>query len=282
MLGKLMKHEWRATKRILIPVNLTIIIITVVECLLFACDVLYHKNSIPLVFLLILLYALSLIALATVSSIYLYVRFYKNLFTHEGYLMFTLPVTPLQLVNSKLIIGMVWTFINIILSAGSLFAIVFSGTYFSAKHGVMKEDFLADLSSVLSGGTTTATSFKEIFGYSVPEFLIVCVITLLISSFFSLAMGYLAIALGQLIEKYKLACSIGFYIALYVVTQIISSCFMIIVNIRNITNASEDFLGASMNIYQSVLPATAVLSLILGIVFYIITLLIIRKKVNLD
>ena len=87
MLGKLLKYEWTATRRILIPVNLTIILITIVGCIFLGTDILQSENSIPLVILLIILYAISMIILDLVSTIYLLVRFYKNLFTAEGYLM---------------------------------------------------------------------------------------------------------------------------------------------------------------------------------------------------
>lgn len=79
MLGKLIKHEWHATKRILLPINLALLLITLVGCLFLGTDILQTENSLPLVILLLLLYALSLIALITVSGIYLLIRFYKNL-----------------------------------------------------------------------------------------------------------------------------------------------------------------------------------------------------------
>lgn len=284
MLGKLMKHEWKATRRILLPINFTIILITIVECLFLATDIFQNKSSLPLVILLLILYALSLLVLSTVSGIYLLVRFYKNLFTREGYLMFTLPVTPVQLLNSKLLVGFLWSAFNTLLSVGSLFSLGFSSAYYASVHGnsSSKGDFLSGFTYALTGGTNTPASFKSVFGYSALELLALCIVTFLIGCFFSLTMGYLAITLGQLIEKYKLACSIGFYIALYVITQILSGILMIGVNIKNITYASGDVLGVSLNIYQTVLPTTAILSLVLGVIFYIITLFVIRKKVNLD
>ena len=44
-----------------------------------------------------------IIAFSILSLILVYVRFYKNFFTDEGYLTFTLPVKRSQLLNSKLI-----------------------------------------------------------------------------------------------------------------------------------------------------------------------------------
>ena len=44
-------------------------------------------------------------------------RFYKNLMTDEGYLMFTLPVSRSQLIWSKLIVSMAWGILSAVLAA---------------------------------------------------------------------------------------------------------------------------------------------------------------------
>lgn len=55
--------------------------------------------------LVIVLVALSLFAFLTLSQLLVYIRFYKNLFTDEGYLTFTLPVKRNHILNSKLLLG---------------------------------------------------------------------------------------------------------------------------------------------------------------------------------
>ena len=60
--------------------------------------------SIFIVFTQLFVY-LGLAAFPLISSVFIYIRFYKNLFTDEGYLTFTLPVKRSQLLNSKLIAG---------------------------------------------------------------------------------------------------------------------------------------------------------------------------------
>lgn len=284
MLRKLMKHEWIATRRILLPVNLTIVLITLVGCIFLGTDILHSENSLPLVILLIVLYALSMIVLSLVSSIYLLVRFYKNLFTAEGYLMFTLPVTPVQLLNSKLFVACLWSFFNTLLILASFFCLGFSSGYYSAIHGDSNEKsaFLSGFLSAMSNGAPESASIQDIFGYSAVELLLLCFAVLFIGTFFSLTMGYLSFALGQLIEKHKLACSIGFYIAFYIGIQIISSILLVVINIRTLLDSTLDTLELTRSIYGSLLPTVAILHLVLGILFYVITFFVIRKKVNLD
>ena len=62
-----------------------------------------------------------------VVSIYIAVRFYKNLYTDEGYLMHTLPVTPRQLLVSKLTVGSLWSFLVTILTLWAVFLIMIFG-----------------------------------------------------------------------------------------------------------------------------------------------------------
>lgn len=285
MLKKLMKHEFEATRRILLPLNLTIVLITVVGCLILCTDILQRDTSLPLVILLIILYALSMIVLTLAAYIYSMVRFYKNLFTSEGYLMFTLPVTHTQLLNSKLIVAFLWNCFNVLLTVGSIFAISFSSSYYAIAHADSaneKSAFLSGFVSALSGGAQTTASFQDIFGYGPLQLLVICCLSLIVGCFFSLTMGYLAIALGQLMERHKLASSIGFYIAFYIVTQILSSILMIVINLNTLLGTELDSLTLTRRIYSSFLPATCIFNLILGVIFYLITRLIIRRKVNLE
>ena len=60
--------------------------------------------------------------LAFVLMIY---RFYKNLMTDEGYLMFTLPVTTGQLIWSKMIVSAVWLLATAAMDVLSMFISVF-------------------------------------------------------------------------------------------------------------------------------------------------------------
>ncbi len=284
MLKKLIKHEWEATRRILLPLNLTIVLITVVGCFFLCTDILQLDNSLPLVILLIVFYALSMIVLTFAAYIYLMVRFYRNLFTSEGYLMFTLPVTRTQLLNSKLIVAFLWNCFNILLTVVSIFAISFSSSYYALVHDSATDGnaFLSGLVTAVSGGTQTTASIQDVFGYSLPTLIVVCCITLIVSSFFSLTMGYLAITLGQLMERHKLIASIGFYIAFYIVIQVLSSILMIVINLNTLLGAESDPLALTRSIYGSLLPATNIFNLILGVIFYFITRLILGKKVNLE
>lgn len=62
--------------------------------------------------LLMVVVVLGFMAFAILSTILIFSRFYKNFFTDEGYLTFTLPVKRSQLLNSKLIVSSTTTIIT--------------------------------------------------------------------------------------------------------------------------------------------------------------------------
>ena len=53
----------------------------------------------------------SFISINMIGLIYLVIRFYKTMYTQEGYLTFTLPVTVSQITNAKLISAVIWEII---------------------------------------------------------------------------------------------------------------------------------------------------------------------------
>ena len=57
--------------------------------------------------ILLVLSIIGIIAFTFVSLVLVYVRFYKNLYTDEGYLTFTLPVKISEILNSKIILSLV-------------------------------------------------------------------------------------------------------------------------------------------------------------------------------
>ena len=98
MLGKLMKHEFKTTSKVILPLYLILVVLTIFARI-FAQSLFTAENSNidSIGFglfggLSVILYILGLFAVSIASFIYLLVRFYKNLFGDEGYLMHT-PVS---------------------------------------------------------------------------------------------------------------------------------------------------------------------------------------------
>ena len=96
MLIKLLKHEFRATARIMGPLYL--ILLAVALGFNFSARLMDTSNVVlnVLAALVILAYVAAIIGVFIVSFILMLQRFYKNLLGDEGYIMFTLPASVHQ------------------------------------------------------------------------------------------------------------------------------------------------------------------------------------------
>ena len=131
MLRKLLKHEFRATARVMIPLYLITVLLAVLtratalwaEMVTF--DGMLGRNFLALLSGIIIFgFVLALIATFVVAVILAILRFRSNLMADEGYVMFTLPVSTHTLVWSKLIVSAVWFLGAVVVDVLSLLALV--------------------------------------------------------------------------------------------------------------------------------------------------------------
>lgn len=124
MLRKLMKHELRATVRVMGPMLLLMLAAAVGGNIAVYHLVESDAAVLNMVGVFLLMVFVAAIAGAFIVSFVLMIwRFYKNLLRDEGYLMMTLPVTVHQHVLSKLFVSILWaaaTVITTILAMGIL------------------------------------------------------------------------------------------------------------------------------------------------------------------
>ena len=109
MLRKLMKHEFRATGRVLLPL-LGILLLAALAAR-FSLGFLLETDSwfLNLVGgLLTAAFGLAIFAVCLMALITMVNRFRTNLLGDEGYIMFTLPASVHQQIWSKLIVSAVW------------------------------------------------------------------------------------------------------------------------------------------------------------------------------
>ena len=110
MLSKLIKHEFRATSRIMWPVFLGMLALT---ALMRFSQLLLNGEHIPRLLqligvLLVIGFVMGLFALAFAPLVLSAVRWRDHVLKDEGYLTLTLPVSVHELLASKLIVSAVW------------------------------------------------------------------------------------------------------------------------------------------------------------------------------
>ena len=106
-------------------------------------------NALVLATLGMVLVIISFVAFILLSEIFIFLRFYKNLFTDEGYLTFTLPVKRSSILSSKLIVStttMMATFITLIVDVGIMLVIGFRNDIFTPEFAKEISDALAMIS----------------------------------------------------------------------------------------------------------------------------------------
>ena len=269
MLTKLLKHEFRATARIMGPLYLVLLAVAlgfnVSARLMDTSSVVLNI----LAALVILAYVAAIIGVFIVAFILMLQRFYKNLLGDEGYIMFTLPASVHQHVWSKLIVSAVWfiaTGVVVILSA------------FVAAADVR---FFTGLLDVFPKLFQQMTAYYAVNGTAfLLEFL---VLMLAACMGFSLQF-YAALAVGHSFANHKMALSVVFFFVFQFVMQMASGILLI-----SLDNGAIQHLLAAMNFHFTGVAAMhiamlglIVLSVLYGAVFYIVTTITLKKRLNLE
>ena len=130
MLGKLFKYDMRALSRVCLPMVVLSLILTALGVL--SMRVLAGFDSDEVLNMIVGFTLGSFTGIAFIAAISLfvagniitYIRFYRNLFTNEGYLTFTLPVNSGQIYYSKLFSSLIWIVITGAVSVGELSLLV--------------------------------------------------------------------------------------------------------------------------------------------------------------
>lgn len=261
MLGKLFKHEMKATSRLLLPLLLILVVLTLMDCIVLNLHI-FKGSLLVIPGFITFAYALSLIAMAIVSAVIIIIRFYKNLMTDEGYLMFTLPVKSHDLINSKLAAAIIWNVISITAIIGSLFTVLYT-----TKHAHL---FKVIYNSIVN-------ELRAQFGPYTTMLGIETIILFIISLFSSILMIYVSIAIGHLINGHKVIGSFAAYIGIYTAGQIVSMVGLLIFSLIYKSDINDVLLLPKL-----IFPIIILYSIALTVVYYVVTNYIFRKKLNLD
>lgn len=121
MLSKLIGYEFKSTRRIFLPAFGVLLLLSLANSIFIALPepTLDHVSA-PFG-VLMTVYVLAMFAVYVLAFAYMINRFYKNLLGDEGYLMFTLPARPSQLIWAKCITSTIWMVVTVILCCISLF-----------------------------------------------------------------------------------------------------------------------------------------------------------------
>ena len=280
MLGKLLKHEWKTVWKIPVLLFGILMIVAAAAGLTFALPI-WDSDWIGLPMsgvMLLLLYYFAIIATGIGISIYFAVRYYKNMFTDEGYLTHTLPVTARQLLLNKVITMSVWNLISGIAVIASM--MVFGGVAvmsLGAKHGGFAMDILDAVDEMKDFWHSSFSMGFTTFGIT-----IVC---LMLASAVQNAMMIIgSITLGQMVHKHKILGSIGAYFAISAVIQVVTTMGTLPLMFKMIMNENARYYNewSSFSYFTSTYWVMIVVELLTATGLYFLSEYLISKKLELD
>ncbi len=211
MVKKLYKHEIQAYLRVWIPMQIVLCGIALLGRLvqLFETESAVYNIINASSVIAYVLAAVVAIGLVFVFSV---VRFYKNLFTAEGYLSFTLPVTPTQHILTKLFTAMLFyiaTILTVLLSV----CIITMG------------DVLCEVGKAVAYlWRVFAEEVGAHMGFYIAELAVLFVVLLMTT----LLLYYGCMSVGQLSSKNRVLMAVVAYFVYYLITQVLGTVVIVI------------------------------------------------------
>lgn len=290
MIKKLCKYEFRSIGRTLIPIYIAVIAVSIIAAISIAMNVNYaninyNSNSVEwaiqmsphrlqqiFTFVMSLAYFAVMVALFVLTVVIILQRFYKGLLCDEGYLMFTLPVKPWQLITAKGITAFVMSILSSIVSCISIFIMLLGSTPYPLR--MLAQFFSFKNWSILF---TQLNNDVPMWGLYLFEFIILVIV----GSLASLYQIYASMAIGHLAKKNRILMSVVAYIAISMILSFISG-FLSVFGIFAIENTAYVSINAGEIFLHGFLIVSIVLSIIEIAVFFVITERILSKKLNLE
>ncbi|MGL4606630.1 MAG: ABC transporter permease [Eubacteriaceae bacterium] len=272
MLGKLLKHEIKATGRVFLPMYVALLVLTIVSKITLSLTIgnfNLEETVLPLAAQISLaLFVTIIVALTVMTLIVVIQRFYKNLLTDEGYLMFTLPAKTWQLIISKLLVACLWFAICTITICLTIMILCYN------------REMMAEIGR---GLPLINQEFFNYFGKNLGFVTFEFVISAIVQGIFSILVIYVSIALGQLFNEHRIMAAFGMYIALNIVVQIITLIIMFgfmpwLVSL-DVNLATPGEIMGKTELFMNV---TSFIFILLSVACYWITNFLLKRKLNLE
>ena len=265
MLAKLLKYDFASLSRILLPVHAAAVVVGVVAaaCFFFTGTVegFYTPQSSPNPFAYILmplggmcLFALGAAPVATFVVIVR--RWYANLFTDEGYLTLTLPVSANEHVASKTIAGFTWMMVDLVVVLALL---IVSASVMS--NGPI--NLFGNSSSAYDAMMSAWTSVLSMAGVTAQ------VLTIIL-------LAYAAFALGAIMAaRHRVAAGVGLFVGLSWLLGLVSAFASTAFAFAGYRSYASDMLSIVSS------TTTIVLSLVVGAALYALCVYLLKNRVDL-
>lgn len=229
-----------------------------------------HATNNTIMMILVIVFFGIMVAMSVLTILFIIQRFWNGLLGQEGYLMFTLPVKPWELITSKGLSACLVTLISGISGALSMFCLIIGvDSYVRSR---------------------IFTGLGELWKYLVQEFgavVILDMILMILVGIFGIAKTvyhiYAAMAIGQLFQSKRKLAAGGAFIGIAVVLSIAAS---ILGGILSAIDLDIFEILSNMTLLGHVTAGALALGLLIEVVqvviFHVITERILATKLNLE
>lgn len=274
MVRKLLKYEGIYYVRTLLLAEVCLLgmglLVRLVQ--LFESDHLAYNMLMGSLVMILLLACLACGLFATAMSV---VRFYKNLYSSEGYLTFTLPATVGQHLWAKLIATLL-AHLSVVIAVVASLCI--------ASAGDLLTEILKAVAYLFRGAAGLLGA--HLYGYIALIFLLVAVESAGVSLLY-----YACLALGQLFRKNRILAAVGIFFGYWFAAQILSTVVAIVLmllaptwsgslfeTLFHLLESGERVFGAVYLYFGVRIVIQTVWAGLLFTLVYLIT----RKRLNLE
>ena len=264
MLGKLMKYEWKATWKLLLPMNAFIVLTSILVFIMVQMSFFDSDSGLVIMtgMVIIFTYVLSMVVISIGTVIYLIYRFYTSVYGDEGYLLHTLPVDKHHIIIAKALMSAAWVIINLIVIVFSVFFV------FSAETEVLE---------MMAEGFGYYIDFLKEYDAITGFGILMSLIAFIFSVFARILKIFACASLGQMASNHKLLASFGFYYGIYFVQRLFQMLFLAVLGL-----IYEAVGYNSVSIFGTGWEITLISNIIYCVLFYFLTWYMMDKKLNLD
>ncbi len=267
MLGKLIKYDLKSSGKLFLLLHGIFLVFCVLMRFIYMnrLDLIAPVDEKMLVVSLLLFFTLFTVfvsALMFYTQMQIAFRYYRNLFSREGYLSWTLPVSGIQHLWAKIISGCIFMAADTLIVAAGILILA------TGKN-------IRDAYSLVADETT-----REL-GMTLGDFGLMLLILCLVSCIYSVIMIYFCINIGQLFPGHRVLCAVAAY---FITSTVIQTGSLIILFISGYFPGYEFFAaeGATAADFMiRIYAISCVISTVVTVAMYIATHYMMKKKVNL-
>lgn len=267
MLGKLLKFDLKHGLKIFLLLHGILIIISLLGRFLFLDQLNFNEPDAALVSSVALFASAIIFLFAAVcfcTWLLIAFRFYRNLFTGEGYLTWTLPASSVQHLWSKILSGSILLLLDCIIESACTLLLV-TGSNVTEAYSMIASDVNSEL------------------GMSLSTFALILFVIMLVSGPVSVIQTYFCIVIGQLFPAHRVLGAVAAYFISSFVIQILSfglqigtGLFPEYVLIGQ--TSTSDQVGTYL---FTIMGYSTVMMIVIAVLQYLVIHYIMKKKINL-